>query len=304
MIAFKEPNVEFNELNHTYTNENGKQLSGVTALLKRQLFADKYSGVSEATLAKAAERGNLIHRQIEMYETFQGGAVESSPELETYVRLRDEWGFKVIATEFLVSDDENVASAIDLVFDKDDLVWLWDTKTTSSLDREYLSWQLSIYKYLFLLKNPKAKIGGLGVCWLPKPQYGTPKMMLIEEKPMEWVKDLIETDARGEKWKNPEAALLAEKEQSLVVPQELTKAIADILYAEKQAKEAKEKLRALMEDHGITKWECDEFKASIGQPSESVGFDKDRFEKDHPDLYKEYNNKKTVRKGSFSVKLK
>ena len=304
MMAFKEPNVEFNELNHTYTNENGKQLSGVTALLKRQLFADKYSGVSEATLAKAAERGNLIHRQIEMYETFQGGDVESSPELETYVRLRDEWGFKIIATEFLVSDDENVASAIDLVFDKDDLVWLWDTKTTSSLDREYLSWQLSIYKYLFLLKNPKAKVGGLGVCWLPKPQYGTPKMMLIEEKPMEWVKDLIETDARGEKWTNPETALLAEKEQSLVVPQELTKAIADILYAEKQAKEAKEKLRALMEDHGITKWECDEFKASIGQPSESVGFDKDRFEKDHPDLYKEYNNKKTIRKGSFSVKLK
>jgi len=304
MMAFKEPNVEFNELNHTYTNENGKQLSGVTALLKRQLFADKYSGVSEATLAKAAERGNLIHRQIEMYETFQGGAVESSPELETYVRLRDEWGFKVIATEFLVSDDENVASAIDLVFDKDALVWLWDTKTTSSLDREYLSWQLSIYKYLFLLKNPKAKIGGLGVCWLPKPQYGTPKMMLIEEKPMEWVKDLIETDARGEKWTNPEAALLAEKEQSLVVPQELTKAIANILYAEKQAKEAKEKLRALMEDHGITKWECDEFKASIGQPSESVGFDKDRFEKDHPNLYKEYNNKKTVRKGSFKVTLK
>lgn len=304
MMAFKEPNVEFNELNHTYTNEDGKQLSGVTALLKRQLFADKYSGVSEATLAKAAERGNLIHRQIEMYETFQGGAVESSPELEAYVRLRDEWGFKIIATEFLVSDDENVASAIDLVFDKDELVWLWDTKTTSSLDKEYLSWQLSIYKYLFLLKNPKAKIGGLGVCWLPKPQYGTPKMMLIEEKPMEWVKDLIETDARGEKWTNPEAALLAEKEQSLVVPQELTKAIASYLEAEKQAKEMKEQLRALMQEHGITKWECDEFKASIGQPSESVGFDKDRFEKDHPDLYKEYNNKKTVRKGSFSIKLK
>lgn len=304
MIAFKEPNVEFNELNHTYTNESGKQLSGVTALLKRQLFADKYSGVSDEVLAKAAERGNLIHRQIEMHETFGGGALESSPELETYVRLRDEWGFKIIATEFLVSDDENVASAIDLVFDKDDLVWLWDTKTTSSLDKEYLGWQLSIYKYLFLLKNPKAKVGGLGVCWLPKPQYGTPKMMLIEEKPMEWVKDLIETDARGEKWTNPEAALLAEKEQSLVVPQELTKAIADILKAEKQAKETKERLRMLMVEHGIQKWECDEFKASIGQSSESVGFDKDRFEKDHPDLYKEYNNKKTVRKGSFTIKLK
>lgn len=302
MIELKEPNVVFDESNHTYTNANGKQLSGVTALLKRQLFADKYSGVSEATLARAAERGNLIHRQIEMYETFHGGALVS-PELEAYVRLRDEWGFTAIATELLVSDDENVASAIDLVFDKDDLAWLWDTKTTSSLDKEYLSWQLSIYKYLFLLKNPKAKVGGLGVCWLPKPQYGTPKMMLIEEKPMEWVKDLIETDARGEKWTNPEAALLAEKERSLDVPQELTKTIADILYAEKQAKEAKEQLRLLMEKHGITKWSNDDFVATIGQPSTTASFDSKAFQAAEPELYNKYL-KTTTKKGSFRVTLK
>lgn len=302
MIALKEPSIVFDELNHTYTNGEGKQLSGVTALLKRQLFADKYSGVSDEVLAKAAERGNLIHRQIEMYETFQGGALVS-PELEAYVRLRDEWGFKVIATELLVSDEENVASAIDLVFDKDDLAWLWDTKTTSSLDREYLSWQLSIYKYLFLLKNPQKKVGGLGVCWLPKPQYGTPKMMLIEEKPLLWVKDLIEADARGEKFINPETILVAEMEQSLVVPQELTKAIADILYAEKQAKEAKERLRMLMEEHGITKWECDEFTATIGKDSETTTFDSKAFKEANPDEYNKYL-KTSTRRGSFKVTLK
>ena len=304
MNEFAKPNVVFDESNHTYTNADGKELSGVTALLKRQLFANKYKGVDDSTLAKAAERGNLVHRTIEAYESLGVGA-DSRPEIRDYINLKKENGYKVIATEFLVSDEENVASSIDIVCEKDGIV-LVDVKCTSSLDREYLSWQLSIYKYLFLLKNPDKKVVALVACWLPDPEknYGKSKMALIEEKPMEWVKDLIETDARGEKWTNPETAIAAEKQQSLVVPQELTKAIADILYAEKQAKEAKERLRMLMEQHGITKWECDDFKASIGQSSESVGFDKDRFEKDHPDLYKEYNNKKTIRKGSFTVKLK
>lgn len=314
MTALKEPKVVFNEIEHTYTNEAGKQLSGVTALLKRQLFADKYDGISEKVLEQAAERGNLIHRQVEMYETFAGDVDALSDEARTYVTLKDANKFETIATELLVSDGENVASGIDVVWEKkvkdisSDVwlseVYLCDIKTTSKLDMEYLSWQLSIYKYLLLLNNPDVEIRGLYACWLPKEQYGKPKLVPVDEKPMEWVKDLIETDARGEQWENPEVALIAEREQSLVVPQELTKAIADILYAEKQAKQAKERLRMLMEQHGITKWECDDFRASIGQSSESVGFDKDRFEKDHPDLYKEYNNKKTIRKGSFTVKLK
>ena len=302
MTELKEPKVVFNELDHTYTNANGKQLSGVTKLLKEQLFANKYSGVSEATLAKAANRGNLIHRQIEMYETFHGGALVS-PELEAYVRLRDEWGFTAIATELLVSDEENVASSIDLVFDKDDLAWLWDVKTTSSLDREYLSWQLSLYKYLFLLKNPEVKVGGLGACWLPLPKYGNPKMTLIEEKPVEWVKELIEFYSQGKQWVNPEIAILEEKEQSLVVPQELTKTIADILHAEKQAKEAKEQLRLLMEKHGITKWSNDDFVATIGQPSTTVSFDSKALREADPETYEKYL-KSSTRKGSFTVKLK
>ena len=303
MIALKEPSIMFDELNHTYTNGEGKQLSGVTALLKRQLFADKYDGISEKVLEQAAERGNLIHRQVEMYETFGGNIDTLSDEARTYVTLKDANKFETIATELLVSDFENVASGIDVVWEKNGHVFLCDIKTTSKLDMEYLSWQLSIYKYLLLRNNPDVEIRGLYACWLPKEQYGKPKLVPVDEKPMTWVKDLIETDARGEQWVNPEATLVAEREQSLAVPQELTKAIASFLEAEKQAKEMKEQLRALMQEHGITKWECDEFTATIGKDSETTTFDSKAFKEANPDEYNKYL-KTSTRKGSFKVTLK
>lgn len=303
MIALREPKVVFDETGHTYTNEAGKQLSGVTALLKRQLFADKYDGISESVLERAAERGNLIHRQVEMYETFGGDVDTLSDEARTYVTLKDANKFETIATELLVSDGENVASGIDVVWEKNGHVFLCDIKTTSKLDMEYLSWQLSIYKYLLLLNNPDVEIRGLYACWLPREQYGKPKLVPVDEKPMEWVKDLIETDARGEQWVNPEAALVAEREQSLAVPQELTRAIASFLEAEKQAKEMKEQLRVLMEEHGITKWECDEFTATIGKDSETTTFDSKAFKAAHPDEYEKWV-RTTTRKGSFRVTLR
>lgn len=303
MITLKEPKVVFDETGHTYTNEAGKQLIGVTALLKRQLFADKYDGISEKVLEQAAERGNLIHRQVEMYETFGGDVDTLSDEARTYATLKDANKFETIATELLVSDGENVASGIDVVWEKNGHVFLCDIKTTSKLDMEYLSWQLSIYKYLLLIHNPGINVGGLFACWLPKEQYGKPKLVPVDEKPMEWVKDLIETEARGEQWVNPEAALVAEREQSLAVPQELTRAIASFLEAEKQAKEMKEQLRALMEEHGITKWECDEFKATLSPDTETTTFDSKAFKADNPDEYSKYL-KISTRKGSFKITLK
>ncbi len=290
--------VVFDEIEHTYTLD-GKRLSGVTALLHRQMFQSKYDGIPKEIMEQAAERGNAIHRQIEMYESF-GGSIWDD-EVDAYINLKAKNKYKTVATEWLVSDNEHVASSIDVIFENGKDFVLCDIKTTSKLDMEYLSWQLSIYKYLLLLDNPKAKVKSLIACWLPKPQYGSPKMVEVSEKPVEWVKELIECDAKGEQWVNPEFPAVTE--QSLVVPQELTNAIASFLVAEKQAAEMKDRLRALMEEHNVTKWENEVFVASITAASESTSFDSNAFKAEHPDEYEKYL-KTTSRKGSFRIKLK
>ena len=298
MSSLKLSKVVFDELDHTYTYK-GKKLSGVTALLGRQLFQSKYDGISKGVMERAAERGNAIHRQIEMYESFGGENFDA--EVDAYIKLKAKNKFDTLCTEWLVSDNKHVASSIDVVFEKGKEIVLCDIKTTSKLDMEYLSWQLSIYKYLLLLDNPKTKVSGLVACWLPKPQYGKPKMVVVPEKPMEWVKGLIECDARSEQWVNPEAPAVTE--QSLIVPQELTKAVADFLRAEKQAKEMKDRLRSLMEENGITKWENEDFVASLGKPTEQSKFDTESFRKEFSELYDKFI-KTTPVKPRFTVKLK
>lgn len=291
--------VVFDEIEHTYTLD-GKKLSGVTALLHRQLFQSKYDGIPKDVMQAAAERGNAIHRQVEMYESF-GGEIWDD-EVNAYIKLKAKNKFDTVATEWLVSDNEHVASSIDVVFQKGKDLVLCDIKTTSKLDMEYLSWQLSIYKYLLLLDNPKAKVKSLIACWLPKEQYGKPKMVEVPEKPMEWVKELIACDARGEQWVNPEAPVVRE-ESSLSVPVDMVTAIAEWLRAEQVAKDVKERLKALMEEHGVMKWENEVFTASLTAPTTSTTFDSKAFEKADPETYEKYL-KTTERKGSLRIKLK
>lgn len=53
--------VVFNPDEHTYMLGD-KELSGITSVISRQLFPDKYRDVPEYVLRKAAERGTMIHK--------------------------------------------------------------------------------------------------------------------------------------------------------------------------------------------------------------------------------------------------
>ena len=90
------------------------------------------------------------------------------------------------------------------------------------------------------------------------------------------------------------------KSEALVVPSEITTAIANLVKAEKAAKVMKEKLRELMEANGVTKWECDDFIASIGKESTATTFDSTALKKADPETYNKYL-KTTTRKGSFKI---
>lgn len=187
-IQLKQSPVIFNEVDHTY-NYLGSSLSGVTSLLHRTLFANKYSGISQAVLAKAAEYGHNIHEQIELVDTL--GVESTTPAVLAYLQMKADLGLTTLANEYLVSDESYIASSIDIIFD--DLT-LADIKTTSRLDMEYLSWQLSIYAYLFEMQNPGLKVPRLLAIWLPKPQYGKPNIIEVPRKSNDAIKVLIAWD--------------------------------------------------------------------------------------------------------------
>ncbi len=187
-IQLVQSSVVFNEVDHTY-NYLGSFLSGVTSLLHRTLFADKYNGISKEVLAKAADYGHNIHEQIELVDTL--GVESHTPAVQAYLQMKTDLGLTTLANEYLVSDEIYIASSIDIIFD--DLT-LADIKTTSRLDMEYLSWQLSMYAYLFERQNPGLKVPRLLAIWLPKPQYGKPNIIEVPRKSLDALKVLIAWD--------------------------------------------------------------------------------------------------------------
>lgn len=91
-IQLAQSAVVFNEVDHTY-NYLGSFLSGVTSLLHRTLFADKYNGISKEVLAKAADYGHNIHEQIELVDTL--GVESQTPAVQapsTFAQVLEDFG--------------------------------------------------------------------------------------------------------------------------------------------------------------------------------------------------------------------
>ncbi len=332
--------VVFNEETHRYLRGDA-ELSGITGLIHAVLLLGVYPDASDyvkkVQIPKAGYYGTCVHKAIQAWDEL-GIELTQFPEKEhptagilpaqnvsaelAYYRKVKPRTCKTIASEFTV-DYGNFASQIDCIWGTETGdIYLVDHKT-NNLDyypggpeglKEYLSWQLSCYAVMFE-QQTGLKVKGLLGNWMRK---GAGELWRIPRQPDEQVLKLLSTDIVKQDWGgfaylNPEMQVTTAKVEevkpvatttdALAVPVDVVSAITTLLRAEKAAKAMKEKLRELMEAAGVTKWECPEFTATIGKPSETTTFDSKAFQADHPDLYEQYL-KTTTRKGSFTQKLK
>lgn len=167
MIKLNNSGVEYIDSTHQYFLGD-KELRGITQILHKHLFPDMYKGVSQSVLNNAASRGTMVHEQIEVVESL--GVRSQFPEVEAYLRLKDEYNVETVACEYIVTDGTGFASGIDLVMhDKsadDTTVEIWDIKTTYSVNKEYVQWQTSIYKKWLEAINPSLKVSKIRCVWL------------------------------------------------------------------------------------------------------------------------------------------
>lgn len=139
----------FDEPTHTYWC-NGVKCISVTQLLKFK-FPNKYDGIDPDVLKKAAEEGTKLHEAIEMYETY-GIPSEELQEFRNYLFLKKAFGFNVVECEkpiILKYKDLIVCGRLDLVLKEDGILMLGDIKRTSVLDKNYLAYQLNLYRIAY-----------------------------------------------------------------------------------------------------------------------------------------------------------
>jgi len=166
--------VRFDEEHHRYFLGE-KELSGITGTLIKKAFPDTYKGIPDAVLAKAAERGNVVHQNLELFDTICNSDINIMPsvlpEVKDYNEMLISYGLHHVDSEYLVTDNENFASAIDKVLaDNEGNIYLADIKTTATLHYDNVSLQLSIYAKWFEEQNPDLKVKEIVCMWFKNGQ--------------------------------------------------------------------------------------------------------------------------------------
>lgn len=305
MLGLVASPVVFDGEHHTY-HLNGNQLSGVTPIIA-WLFPDTYKGIPQSVLDEAAKHGTTVHNLCELCDSL---GVADEPLIIEYKQMMADAGLQVACSEYLVSDERYVASAIDKVLDDCSLA---DIKTTSKLHVANVQLQLSIYAYLFELMNKGKQVPHLYAIWLPKPQYGKPAIKEVDRIPAEFCERLVaayvmgsdpkpyveELDMMGFKYEERKTGDVPEGVQPLVDELVIIKKQLDMLT--EREKELKSALLTCMESNGEQKWVGDNIQISYKGSYSRESVDTKALKENEPALYEQY---KKVSKVSASITYK
>lgn len=292
--------VRFDEEQHRYFLGE-KELSGITGTLIKKAFPDTYKGIPDAVLAKAAERGSVVHQNLELFDTVFNSDVNIMhsvlPEVKDYNEMIISYGLHHVDSEYLVTDNENFASAIDKVLaDNEGNIYLADIKTTATLHYDNVSLQLSIYAKWFEEQNPDLKVKEIVCMWF---KNGQSKFQPLPRVADYQIDDLIAAyladDADYQyKVEVPEQFSALEQEFRLIT------ARVDALKIKQD--ELKEKIMKMMEDNKQKSVKTQFASYSYVAATTKKTFDTKLFKDTEPDHYEHYL-KETTTKPSIRIKL-
>lgn len=286
--------VRYDAIAHTYTAPDGRLLRGITGLLKERLGLATYDGVSAEVLQRAAERGTEVHRLCEEWDNI-GHYPEGNADAEAYVALQADNDLRHVCSEYLVSDGHTYASPIDKVFKRGERIYdLADIKTTYKLDKEYVSWQLSIYAYFFEMQNPHLVLGNLYAIHL---RGGKAKMVEVPRKTKDQIIKLLYTNEpmKVDPYEMP--SKWREREDELIKYTHLMEVY------KRKVEDIKAEMLEEMTEQGVSRWETPFVQIVRREGSRSERFDAKRFKEEHAEMYAEYVTE-SVTKSSITIKIK
>lgn len=290
------PNIIFDGYTHTYYND-GKPLISVTQLLRKHGLAPDYSMVNKAVLDRKASIGTMIHKEIENYVHFKTIEEFHSAELDEFIRITKAKKLKFSKAEVIVGNDI-VAGTIDLIGNG----IIADNKTSNLLDIDYVTWQTSVYAYLYE-REYDTPIKHLYAIHLPIGKEG--KVKELDRIPDAEIERLLLCEKNGTLYSAPIVELNQPTELSALY--EVERVLSD-LDAQVKAVEAKKadilaKLQTAMETAGVKKYESDKLAITYVDATTKESVDTARLKKEMPDIARQYAKTSTV-KAYVKVKVK
>ena len=142
--------LEYIDESHLYVVD-GIIVPSVTQILKYK-FGGMYGKVDPEVLQRAADKGTAVHEAIEKY--CKTGEESEYPEVHNFQFLMNQYHFQPVDNEVPVilfgrNHEPLAAGRLDLVLREMDYLGLGDIKRTSVLNKEYLAYQLNIYRIAY-----------------------------------------------------------------------------------------------------------------------------------------------------------
>ena len=182
--------LEYFDDTHEYLID-GILVPSITQILKLK-FGHKYDNVNQKTLNNASEKGTEVHKAIEDYCKL--GIDTGLKELKNFKFLQKHYKFEVLDNEIpvilFVNDNPVAAGRLDLVLKDNDDVLLADIKRTSVLDKEYLGYQLNLYRIAYQ-QCYDIKINGLKSLHLKDDIRKYINIPINEDMPLNLVKEYL-----------------------------------------------------------------------------------------------------------------
>ena len=181
--------VRYDNETHTYYVD-GNVIPSITQILKHDF---EYSGsIPEEVLQRARERGNNVHKAVELYETM--GLEEDIEELKNYIWLKQRYRFDAKDVEKIVVlelDGKPVACGrLDMVIEIDGELAINDLKSTHQLNYDYLYYQTNLYR----IAHNQTYGTNIKRCYathLKGKDKAFKKVLVNDEIPMKLVKDFM-----------------------------------------------------------------------------------------------------------------
>ena len=177
--------IEYLDEEHLYLVD-GIIVPSVTQILQK-VFPNKYKDIPKWILNNKANYGTEVHKAIEDLENGKVIEIDSvyvNESLKQFGRLKRENQMEVIEQEQMIHYEYFYAGRFDMIANVNGKRCLCDIKTTAELDKDYLSWQLSMYELGYGEKFDK-----FYCIWLPKGGLG--KLVEIERLEKENIRSIL-----------------------------------------------------------------------------------------------------------------
>jgi hypothetical protein len=303
--------ISFDESTHSYTINGDFADASVTELLGKHGLAPDFTKVAKDVRIKAAAQGKLIHEDI---EKLVNGKEEHKPttlqgeQFAEWLKENVEGAIAEQPTGYIIKN-RLFAGTADLVgVTKDGKFFIGDHKCTSKFEREYVSWQVSLYDYFLRHVGGNHKINGkswaaykgadLFYCFHYNVSKGEFKVYQLEKVPDGEIEKLLDCEINGKKYHRPtlvvESDLLEQWQAAETALVEMEQAYQK---QQEQVKEFRQRLCEEMERQGIETFESGKLRLRYVRATETLTTDTKALKARYPQIYSELQ--RIVRKKAY-----